>query len=71
MITNQFKENIIQGLLLYVTRSFRLSFWSAFTFSINSLILSGFPFISFHLAEAWRYISMAEANFVSRAISKN
>ena len=62
MITNQFKENIIQGLLLYVIRSFRLSFWSAFAFSINSLILSGFPFISFHLAEA---------NFVSRAISKN
>ena len=28
------------------------SFRSAFVFSINSLILSGFPLISFHLAEA-------------------
>ena len=30
----------------------RPSFRSAFVFSINSLILSGFPLISFHLAEA-------------------
>ena len=28
------------------------SFRSAFLFSINSLILSGFPLTSFHLAEA-------------------
>ena len=28
------------------------SFRSAFVFSINSLIMSGFPFTSFHLAEA-------------------
>ena len=28
------------------------SFRSAFVFSINSLILSGFPLTSFHLAEA-------------------
>ena len=28
------------------------SFRSAFIFSINSLILSGFPLTSFHLAEA-------------------
>ena len=37
------------------------SFRSAFVFSINSLILSGFPLTSFHLAEAplsafsWHY----------------
>ena len=29
-----------------------LSFWSDFFFSINSLILSGFPLTSFHLPEA-------------------
>ena len=39
-----------------------LSFRSAFIFSINSLILSGFPLTSYHLAEA---------NLVPRAISKN
>ena len=41
------KKNIIQWGLLYVIRSFR----SAFAFSINSLILSGFPLTSYHLAE--------------------
>ena len=39
-----------------------LSFRSAFAFSINSLILSGFPLTFFHLAEA---------NLVPRAILKN
>ena len=39
-----------------------LSFRSAFVFSINSLILSGFPLTPFHLAEA---------NLVPRAILKN
>ena len=49
MITNQLKKNINKGRLLYVVKSFlRL----AFTFSINSLILSGFPLIYFHLDEA-------------------
>ena len=38
------------------------SFRSAFVFGIKSLILSGFPLTSFHLAEA---------NLVPRAISKN
>ena len=45
MITNQLKENIIQGLLLYAIML------SAFVFSIKSLILSGFSLTSFHLAE--------------------
>ena len=36
--------------------------WSTFVFSINSLILSGFPFTSFHLAEA---------NLFPRAVLKN
>ena len=48
MITNQFKENIIQRWLSYVIRSFR----SVFIFNINSLILSGFPLTSFYLVEA-------------------
>ena len=39
-----------------------LSFRLVFVFSINSLILSGFPLTSFHLAEA---------NLVPRAILKN
>ena len=39
-----------------------LSFKSALVFSINSLILSGFPLISFHLAKA---------NLAPRAILKN
>ena len=39
-----------------------LSFWLAFVFSIDSLILYGFPFNSFHLAEA---------NLISRTILKN
>ena len=39
-----------------------LSFRSAFVFSINSLILSRFPFNFFYLAEA---------NLVLRAILKN
>ena len=38
-----------------------LSFKSALVFSINSLILSGFPLISFHLAKA---------NLVPKAILK-
>ena len=44
MITNQLKENIIQGSDL----SLRL----VFVFNTNSLILSGSPLTSFHLAEA-------------------
>ena len=48
MIINQLKENIIQGWLLYVIRSF---LQLAFVSSINSLILSGFLLTSFHLAE--------------------
>ena len=40
MITNQLKENIIHGWLFMWSGP---SFWSAFVFSINSLILSGFP----------------------------
>ena len=39
-----------------------LSFKSAFVFSINSLILPGFPLTSFHLTEA---------NLFPRAILKN
>ena len=60
MITNQLKENIIQGCLLYVSRSFL-----QFDF-LNSLILLGFPLTSFHLAEAsrsifsWLYTLMCE-----------
>ena len=49
MIRNELKENVIQG-WLYILSS--PSFRSAFIFSINSLILSGFPLTSFHLAEA-------------------
>ena len=43
------------------------SFRSAFVFIINSLILSGFPLTSFHLAEAslsafsWLYILVSAA----------
>ena len=40
---------------------YQVLFRSAFVFSINSLILSGIPLISFHLAEA---------NLVPRAILK-
>ena len=42
------------------------SFRSAFVFSINSLILSGFPLTSFHLAEvslsdfSWLYILVVQ-----------
>ena len=57
MTTNQLKEDITQGQLLY-----GLSLRSAFDFSINSLILSGFPLASFHLAEA---------KLVTRTILKN
>ena len=46
MITNKLKENIIQGWL------WGSSLRSTFVFSISSLILPGFPLISFHLAEA-------------------
>ena len=49
MITNQLKENIIQGWLFMLSGT---PFMSAFVFSINSLVLSGFPLISFHLVEA-------------------
>ena len=49
MIANQLKENIIQGWLFMLSGP---SFRSAFIFSINSLILSGFPLTSFLLAEA-------------------
>ena len=49
MITNQLKENIIQGWLFMLSGT---PFMSAFVFSINSLILPGFPLISFHLVEA-------------------
>ena len=48
IITNQ--KSIIQGWLLYMLSG--PSFRSAFVFIINSLILSGFPLTSFHLAEA-------------------
>ena len=47
MITNQWKENIIQGWLLYVIRSF-----FQVGFRLSSLILHGFPLTSFHLPEA-------------------
>ena len=43
------KKNINQGILLFVMRSFLKV---GLPFSINSLILSGFPLIYFHLAEA-------------------
>ena len=59
MINNQLKENIIQGWLLHVIRSF---LQVGFVFSINSLILSVFPLTSFHLAKV---------NLVPRAILKN
>ena len=55
MIVNQLRGYIILGWLL-------LSFWSAFVFSVNSWILSGFPLTSFHLVEA---------DLVPRAIFKN
>ena len=55
MIINQLKGNIILGLS-------GLSFRSAFVFSINLLILSGFQLTSFHLDEA---------NLVPVAILKN
>ena len=51
MITNQLKENIIQGWCDYYMLSgpfFRL----AFVFSMNPLLMSGFPLSSFHLVEA-------------------
>ena len=50
MITNQLKENIIQGWLLYMLSG--PFFMSAFIFSISSLILSDFSLTSFHLVEA-------------------
>ena len=53
VITNQFKENIVQEWLLYVMKTWR----SPSVFSINSLILPAFPFLclaflltSFHRA---------------------
>ena len=56
MITNQLKGNIILGWLS------GLSFRSAFVSSINSLILSGVPLISFHFPEV---------SLVPRGILKN
>ena len=50
MITNQLKENIIQGWLLYMLSG--PFFMSAFIYSISSLILSDFSLTSFHLVEA-------------------
>ena len=47
MITNQLKENIIQGRLLFVTRSF-----FQVIFSINLLILSGFPLKMYKVAHS-------------------
>ena len=49
MISNQLKENIISKDDYYMLSG--PSFRSAFVFSINSLILSGFPLTYFHLAE--------------------
>ena len=49
MITSQLKEKRIQWWILSVIRSF---LQVGFRFSINSLILPGFPLTSFHLAEA-------------------
>ena len=46
IITNQLKENIIQGWLFILSGP---SFRSAFVFSINSLFLSGFPFYLFSI----------------------
>ena len=48
MVTSQLKENITQGWLLYVIRSF---LQVRFRFSINSLLWSDFLLNSFHLAE--------------------
>ena len=48
MITNQLKENTIQGWLLYVIRSF---IQVGFRCQYKLLILSGFPLTSFHLAK--------------------
>ena len=47
MITNQLKENKIHDYYMLSGVSFR----SAFVFRINLLVLSGFPFTFFHLAE--------------------
>ena len=53
-------ENVIQRFDYRMLSGY--SFRSAFVFSINSLILPGFPFTSFHLTEAslsafsWLYI---------------
>ena len=49
MITNQLKGKMILRWLYMLSG---LSFRSAFVFSINSLILTGFLLTSFHLAEA-------------------
>ena len=46
IVTNQLEENIIQGRLLLSGPSFR----SALVSDIKSLILSGFPLTSLHLA---------------------
>ena len=65
LINNQLKENIIQVWLLYVIRFFLQVGFHAFIFSINSLILSGFPLTSFRLAAAslsafsWLYTLLA------------
>ena len=49
VITNQLKENKLQRWLLYVSNP---CFRSAFVFSVNSLILSGFLLTTFDLDEA-------------------
>ena len=71
MISNQLKENIIQGWLYMLSCQ---SFRSAFVFSINSLILPGLPLISFHLAEPslsafwWLYTSVCSCPKISRNV---
>ena len=49
MVTSQLKENIIQGWILHVIKSF---LQVGFRFQYQTLTLSGFPSTSFHLAEA-------------------
>ena len=67
--TNQWKENIIQGWIFMLSGPF---FRSAFVFSINSLILSGFSLNSFHLTEgslsafSWFYTLVCSCPKISR-----
>ena len=46
------------------------SFRSAFVFSINPLILSGFPLTSFHLAEAFSWLYTLECAIVQKYHAK-